>query len=98
MSFDLCNCPLKIWESIKIPISKVGAHLGVCGFIPSHFPTLPGTWNVIFKLHSWLAPLQALALVVSPKLGLWQTRFWYTFKKLNFDRLLPKMDKGQGCD
>jgi hypothetical protein len=31
------------------------------------------------KLHSWLAALQALALVMSPKLGLRQTRYWYTF-------------------
>jgi len=27
---------------------------------------------VTFKLHSWLAPLQALALVMSPRLGLEQ--------------------------
>jgi len=29
-------------------------------------------WNVTPGLHSWPAPLQALALVVSPKLGLRQ--------------------------
>jgi len=40
MSFDPCNCPLKIWKSIEIPTPKVGAHLGVCGVIPSHSPTL----------------------------------------------------------
>jgi hypothetical protein len=51
--------------------SKVGAHLGVWGFIPSQFHTLPGTWNVIPNIHFWLAPLQTLALVISPKLGLW---------------------------
>jgi hypothetical protein len=41
-----------------------------CGFIPSHSATFLGTWNVILGFHSWLAPLQALALVASPSLGL----------------------------
>jgi hypothetical protein len=44
-----------------------------CSF--SHTLNLPGTWNVSFELHSWFTPLQALALVVSPRLGLqhWKT-------------------------
>jgi len=42
MSFDPCNYPLKTWESIGTPTPKVGAHLGVWGFIPSHFPTFQG--------------------------------------------------------
>jgi len=42
ISFGPCNFPLKIWKSIETPTPKVGAHLGVCGFIPSHFPTLLG--------------------------------------------------------
>jgi hypothetical protein len=29
MGFDPCNRSLKIWESIKTPTPKVGAHLGV---------------------------------------------------------------------
>jgi hypothetical protein len=41
MSFDLCNRSQKIRESIGTPISKVGTHLGVCGFILAHPPTLP---------------------------------------------------------
>jgi len=36
MSFDLWNTFLKIWNSIGILLPKVGVHLGVCGFIPSH--------------------------------------------------------------
>jgi hypothetical protein len=44
MSFDPWNYFLKIWESIKTPTPKVGAHLGVCGFIPLHSPTLSGMW------------------------------------------------------
>jgi hypothetical protein len=70
MSFEPCNLPLKIWESIGTPIPKVRAHLGVWGFIPSHFSTLPGAWNVTPRLHSWLAPLQAFDLVTSPRLRL----------------------------
>jgi len=34
-----------------------------------HSPTLPGAWNVTHGLPSWLAPLQAFALVASPRLG-----------------------------
>ncbi len=37
MSFDFWNTFLKIWDSIRIPITKVGIHLGVCGFIPSYY-------------------------------------------------------------
>jgi len=70
MSFDPCNYPLKIWESIGTLIPKVRAHLGVCGFIPSHFLTFPWTWNVTPGLHFWPAPLQALTLVANPRLRL----------------------------
>jgi hypothetical protein len=77
MSFDSWNFLLKIQESIRIPILKMGAHLGVCGFIPSHFPTFSGTWNMTPGLHFWPTPLQALALVASRRLRL---RHWW-FKK-----------------
>jgi hypothetical protein len=49
--FDPWNCPLKIWESIETPTPKVGAHLGVHGFIPSHSLTFPRAWNVTSGLH-----------------------------------------------
>jgi len=75
--FDPCNRFLKIWESIKTPIPKVGAHLGVWGFIPSHSFALPRTWNATHGLHTWPAPSQALALVVSPSSGLWQNQLLY---------------------
>jgi len=58
------------FRSPSTPTSKVRTHLGVCGSIPSHFPTFPRAWNVTFRLHSQLTPSQALALVASPKLGL----------------------------
>jgi hypothetical protein len=50
MSFDPCNCALKTQESIETPISKVGAHLGVWGFIPSHSLALLRAWNVTLRL------------------------------------------------
>jgi len=70
MNFDPCNGPLKIWESIKSLTPKVGAFLGVWGFLPSHSPTLSGAWDVTFGLLSWPTTLQALTLVASPRLGL----------------------------
>jgi hypothetical protein len=62
MVFDPCDRSLKIWESIGTLTPKMGAHLGVWVFILtlSHTPGFP----------SWFAPLQALALVTSPRLGL----------------------------
>jgi len=55
MGFDPCNCFLKIQESIETLIPKVGTHLGMWGFIPSHSFTLSGAWmwflGFIFGLH-----------------------------------------------
>jgi hypothetical protein len=45
MGFDPYNCSLKIWDSIGTPTPKVGVHLGVWRFIPSHSPTLPHSWE-----------------------------------------------------
>jgi hypothetical protein len=75
MGFDPCNCSLKIWESIMTPTPKMGVHLGVWRFIPSHFLALLIAWIVTPKLPSWPMPLQALALVVSPRL-----RLWYSYR------------------
>jgi hypothetical protein len=62
MGFDPCNCSLKILKVNRDSNSQMGVHLGVWVFILtlSHTPGLP--W--------WHAPLQALALVVNPRLGL----------------------------
>jgi hypothetical protein len=62
MNFDLYNCPLMIWKSIGTLIPKVGTHLGVWGFIPSHFLAFLGARNVILRLHSWPTPIVTLAL------------------------------------
>jgi len=42
LGFDPYNCSLKIWESTGTPTPKVEVPLGLWGFIPSHFPSLPG--------------------------------------------------------
>ncbi len=67
MNFNPYNRPLKIWKSIMTPTFKMGAHLGMCGFILSHFLTFLRAWNVIFGFHFWPAFLQALALNCEPK-------------------------------
>jgi hypothetical protein len=64
LSFNPCNHSLKIWESTEIPTPKMGAHLGVWVFILTFSHTL--------GLPSWPTPLQALAFVASPRLGLRQ--------------------------
>ncbi len=46
MSVDLCNHLLKIQESTETPTPRTGVHLGVWGFIPSHFFTFSGAWDV----------------------------------------------------
>jgi len=40
MNFDPWKFFLKIRKSVGTPIPKMGVHLGVCGFIPSHFLAL----------------------------------------------------------
>jgi hypothetical protein len=67
MSFDHYNCFLKIQKSIRTPIPKMGAHLGVCGFIPSHPCTLLGAWNVIPRVHFQLTPFASFCLGCKPK-------------------------------
>jgi hypothetical protein len=46
MKFDPWNCPLKIQKSTKTPTPKMGVHLRVWGFIPSHSFALLGAWYV----------------------------------------------------
>jgi hypothetical protein len=53
MGFGPWNCPMKIQESIGTSTPKMGVHLGMWRFIPSHFFALPGTWNVTLGLPSW---------------------------------------------
>jgi hypothetical protein len=61
--FDLCNHFLKFRESTGTPTPNMGVHLGVWEFILTLSHT-PGSL-------SWPDLLQTLALVASPRLGLW---------------------------
>ncbi len=83
MNFDPWNFPPRIQESIRTPIPKVGVHLGVWGFIPSHSLTLLRTWNVTPRLHSWPTFLQALYLGRELKVRV-TTSFLFRFFKKNY--------------
>jgi hypothetical protein len=67
MSFDSSNRFQKIHESIRIPTPKVGVHLGVCGFIPSHPPTFLELWmwlmGYIFDSHLSM-PLPKVMIII----------------------------------
>jgi hypothetical protein len=70
MGLNPYDLSLKVQESIGTPTPKMGAHLGMWRFIPSHSPTFLETQDVTPGLLSWPAPLQAFTLVASPKLKL----------------------------
>ncbi len=53
MSFDPCNCSIKIRESQWTLAPKVGAHLGVCGSFPHTF------------IHSWKHEIWLLGFTFS---------------------------------
>jgi hypothetical protein len=75
MGFDSYNRSLKIWESTETPTPKMGAHLGVWMSTHTLFHTL--------ELPSWLMPLQAFTLVMSPRLRL-QRRMYLLNKTRSF--------------
>ncbi len=83
LSFDPWNCSLKFQESTGTRSPKVGVALGVWRFTPSHFPTLPGIFDVTPGLSLGPHPYNPFALVVSPKLGLRHSNF--TLTNLLFD-------------
>jgi len=72
LSFDPWNYSLKFRESTGTPSPKVGVALGVWGFIPSHFLTLPGVCDVTPGLPFGPHFCNPFALVASPKLRLQQ--------------------------
>jgi len=82
LSLDPWNLSLKFQESTKTPSPKVGVALGVWGFTPSHFLTLPGVCDVTPKLPLGPHPCNPFALVVSPKLGLRQPCTHFLLMKL----------------
>jgi hypothetical protein len=94
LRFDLWNCPLKIWESIKTPTPKVEPFGGVRvhSLTPSHTPR---SMLCDSHLSSWPATLQTLVLVVSPRLRLRQPYLYYAeFVQLLIDSPIPKFPSG----
>jgi hypothetical protein len=69
MSFDPCNCTLKIWESIRDSNSQHGSSLGSVRVHALTLFALPGICDVTPGSLSWLASLQPFTLVVRPRLG-----------------------------
>jgi hypothetical protein len=92
LNFDPCNRLFKIWKSTGTPIPKMKAPLGVWGFIPSHCFTFPGACGVTLGLPSWPATLQALNLIVSPRLGL-QHLYMSTLNQFLKQVLDPSLDQ-----
>jgi hypothetical protein len=72
LSFNPLNCSLKFQESTGTPSLKVGVALGVWGFTPSHFLTLPGVCDVTPGLPLGPHSCNPFALVASLKPGLRQ--------------------------
>jgi hypothetical protein len=82
LRFDPSNWSLKFRESTGTPSPKAGVALGVWGFTPSHFPTLPGVPDVTPGLPFGPHPCNPFALVASPKLGLRQK--WFKKDRSNY--------------
>ncbi len=67
LSFDPWNRSLKFWKFTKTPFPKVGVALGVWGFIPSQFPTLPRACDVTSGLLLGPQPCNPFYLGCKPK-------------------------------
>ncbi len=70
MSFDPCNYALKIQESIWDSNSQHGSSFGSVRVHSLTLFALPRACEVAPRSPSWLATLQPLVLVTSPRLGL----------------------------
>ncbi len=81
LNFDPSIRSLKFWESIGTPSPKVGVALGVWGFTPSHFLTLPRVCDVTHGLPLGPHLCNPFALVASLKLGLRQKLCMATLRK-----------------
>jgi hypothetical protein len=72
MSFDPCNCALKIQESQMDSNSQHGSSLGSVRVRTLTLFALLGACEVTHESPFWPATLQPLALVASPRLRLRQ--------------------------
>jgi hypothetical protein len=76
MSFDPLNLSLKIQKSFGTATPKMGTHLGVCGLIPSHSPTLQEVWMWLPSCTLGPHLSMPLALMMNPRLRSWQSAPW----------------------
>ncbi len=96
MSFDPTIGLWRFGSPFGTPTPKMGVHLGVWGFTPSHSFALSGAWGVTPRLPSWPAPLQALALVANPRLRLQHPS--QVLGKSKFTTIWATMEEGgMGC-
>ncbi len=65
-------------------LKSVKVHSLTLSYTHTLLHSLQRTWDVTPGLPSWHAPLQALALVASPRLGLWHVCVVIIFVYLNF--------------
>jgi hypothetical protein len=66
--------------------SQSGSSLGSVGVHALTLSYTPRSMNCGSRVHIWPVPLQALALVLNPRLGLWQ-RVWYNSTTYNLTPL-----------
>jgi len=89
MNFDSYHRLLKVWKSIRTPTPKMGVHLGMWGFIPSHFLAFLGAWNVTPKLHSWPTSFASPCLGHKPKFSIVTHVTFLHFKRSMSSLTLP---------
>jgi hypothetical protein len=67
MSFDPCDCTLKIWKSFGTPTPNMGVPLEVWGFMPSHSLHSQEHVKWLSGVPSWPTTLQPPCLGHEPK-------------------------------
>jgi hypothetical protein len=95
LSFGPWNCPLKIGMSMETPSPKMGVPLGIWGFIPSHFPILPGACSVTPMLPLGPQPCKPLCLGREPKTRVATMHVYYMMhnKRMKFQQTLRNWNK-----
>jgi hypothetical protein len=85
MSFDPCNCPLNIWGINWDSNSQDESSFGSVWVHSLTLFYIPGNRKCDSRAQSWPAPLQTLALVASPRLGLRHlTCYFFVLCVMNF--------------
>jgi hypothetical protein len=76
MNFDLWNYSMKIQDSIGAPTPKVGVHLGMCVFIPSHIPSHSWKCKCDYQVALLTCTLPCLCLGREPKAKVVTCHIW----------------------